>query len=208
VTYQIVVSNAGPSAAVDATVTDALPAGTSFASGSIDGGATCEQTNIDLVLTVSCVAPTIPVGGTVNGTLTLNTTTEIGSTLSNTVVAGAQALDLFDLGNTSLAEALVQAPPDTTTTTTTITTTTTTGPPPTDVPTTTTTSPGTTTSTTTTTTARPATGAGGTGGGGGGRLPATGIAIGAFLVLAGGCVLVGTGLRTSVVDRSRRGRRR
>ncbi len=121
VTYQLVVSNAGPSAAVDATITDALPVGTSFASGSISGGAPCEQTDVDAVPTVSCVAPSIPVGGTVIGTLTLNTTADIGPILRNTVVAGSQALDAFDDGNTSLAQALVQVPPDTTTSTTTTT---------------------------------------------------------------------------------------
>ena len=47
----------------------------------------------------------------------------ITGNLRNTAVAGAQALDRFDTGNTSTAEALVQQiPPDTTTTTTTTTT--------------------------------------------------------------------------------------
>ena len=74
-------------------------------------GASCEQTDVDAVPTVSCVAPSIPVGGTITGTLTLNTTADIGPTLRNTVVAGSQALDAFDDGNTSLAQALVQLPP-------------------------------------------------------------------------------------------------
>jgi uncharacterized repeat protein (TIGR01451 family) len=207
VTYNLTITNAGPSDAVEATITDAIPPGTSLVDGSIGGGPPCLATDFDNVPTVTCVAPSVPVNGTVTGTLTLATTTALTGNLRNTAVAGAEALDRFDAGNTSTAEALVaQIPPDTTTTTTTTTA------PATTAPATTapaTTAPATTTTTTspaaTTTTTRPRnTGAGG----GGGSLPATGVAIGVVVVLAGGFVLFGTSLRTAVVDRSRRRRRR
>jgi hypothetical protein len=61
-------------------------------------GPPCEQTATDAVPTVSSVAPSVPVGATVVGTLTLNTTTAISGILRNTAVVGSQALDLFDVG--------------------------------------------------------------------------------------------------------------
>ena len=204
VTYSLTLRNDGPSDALDATITDALPAGTTLLEGSIGGGPPCVQTDIDAVVTVSCVAPSVAVGQTVTGTLTLATSADLVGPLGNTAVAGAQALDEDDAGNTSFVQGLVAQP-----TTTTTTTTTTTAPPVTVAPTTT--APATTTTTTTTTTtipsAPPTTARRGSGGGGG-SLPATGVAIGVLLVLAGGFVLFGTSLRTAVVDRSRRRRRR
>jgi uncharacterized repeat protein (TIGR01451 family) len=206
VTYDLTITNAGPSDALEATISDAIPVGTSLVAGSIGGGPPCVATDFDNVPNVSCVAPSVAVNGTVTGTLTLATTAAITGNLRNTAVAGAQALDSFDAGNTSTAEALVQQiPPDTTTTTST-----TTAPPPTDASTTTTVAPGATSTTSTTTTvasAPPSTARRGSGGGGG-SLPATGAAIGVLLLLAGGFVLFGTSLRTAVVDRSRRRRRR
>ncbi len=46
------------------------------------------------------------------------------------------------------------------------------------------------------------------GGGGGGSLPATGAAIGALLLISGGTLFLGTGLRAAAADRLRRRRRR
>jgi uncharacterized repeat protein (TIGR01451 family) len=184
VSYDLVVTNAGPSNAEDVTVTDAIPLGTTLLAGDL-GGPACEQTDIDAVPTVSCVLPQLAVGATFTGTLTLATDASLTGSLSNTAVVGSQALDRNDAGNVSTAVGLVVQAVDPTV-------------PPTDPPSEPTTVPPPVTPpappTTTPTTVPPPPDS----------LPATGIAIGG-LVVAGGVLLLGGGLlRDTATGRRRR----
>jgi uncharacterized repeat protein (TIGR01451 family) len=90
-TYTIVVSNAGPSAVTDATVSDALPAGLSGVSwtcaGSADGSCVTEAGDGDIDALVS-----LPAGGlatfTVNATVSASATASLANTATVTVPAG------------------------------------------------------------------------------------------------------------------------
>ena len=74
ITWQLVVANAGPSAANSATFSDTLPAGVSGVSascGTPTGGASCGPVNV-AGTNVSGAIPTLPAGGSV--TITINAT--------------------------------------------------------------------------------------------------------------------------------------
>jgi len=79
----------------------------------------CHATDTDAATVINCVIPTIAAGETRTGQLVLETDPTLSGLLANTIVAGAQALDRNDAGNTSTAEGLVEAPTPPTTPTTT-----------------------------------------------------------------------------------------
>ncbi len=62
ITYSIPVANAGPDAALDATLTDALPPGTTFASLTAPGGWSCTTPAVNAAGTVTCVKAVMSVG--------------------------------------------------------------------------------------------------------------------------------------------------
>ena len=228
VTYEFVVNNAGPSVATNTTISDALPAGTTFVSGSL-GGTPCVASGVDGVPTVSCTLATLDVGERVTGTLTLDTAPDLGASLVNTAYVGAEAIDMADADNVSVAAASVSQPQTTPTTTPTPSTIATTPTAPTS-PSASTTAPSTIGSSTT---AAPTTsstrGSGTTGlptgspsgpptntgslpssapppvaGGGGAGLAATGVAVLTLLLVGGGLLLLGGGLnRLGVTSRRR-----
>src|SRR5712671_5486747 len=74
IAYSIFVCNNGPDAASNVTVTDSLPAGTTFVSlDASDGTFTCNTPAVGSGGTVTCSAATMPVEGTVRFTLSVKT---------------------------------------------------------------------------------------------------------------------------------------
>ena len=81
---QLVVSNAGPSAAVDATITDALPAGTSFARAASAAAHHASRPTSTRCRPCHAWRRASPSAGTVTGTLTLATSADLVGPLGNT----------------------------------------------------------------------------------------------------------------------------
>jgi uncharacterized repeat protein (TIGR01451 family) len=81
ITYNIVVSNAGPDPTGEIVVTDVLPAGASFVSATPSQGS-CSGTT-----TVTCTLGTLANGGSAN--ITLNVTPAAAGSLSNTAIISA-----------------------------------------------------------------------------------------------------------------------
>ena len=84
-TYTITPRNNGPDASTNATVTDTLPAGMTFASLTAPAGWSCTTPAVGAGGTVSCTKPTLAAGETAVLTLVVNITTAIqGNTYTNT----------------------------------------------------------------------------------------------------------------------------
>ena len=86
ITYQLVVRNAGPDAAINARVTDALPAGLTFASAS--PGCTASGQN------VTCGIGTLAAGGSQTLTITANVDSQLGTgSLTNSATVSSDTPD-------------------------------------------------------------------------------------------------------------------
>jgi uncharacterized repeat protein (TIGR01451 family) len=102
-TYTIVVSNGGPSAAASVTVTDTLPPGTTLVSSTPAGA--CTGTTI-----VTCNGGTITNGGTATFTLAITLPSTPGS-ITNTAVASASAANPDpNLGNNTATSTITVVP--------------------------------------------------------------------------------------------------
>jgi uncharacterized repeat protein (TIGR01451 family) len=101
-TYTITASNAGPNAALAATVTDVLPAGATFVSAAPSQG-TCSGTT-----TVNCSLGTINNGA--NATVTLVVRPTATGTLSNTASIAATSSDPVPGNNSATASTTVNNP--------------------------------------------------------------------------------------------------
>ncbi|HEX9636809.1 MAG TPA: DUF11 domain-containing protein [Acidobacteriota bacterium] len=82
-TYTIEVSNAGPSNATSVTLTDLVPAGTSFVSMTPPGGWMCPN------MTVTCTNPDVAVGGPYTFTMVVQVTASSGTIMNTATVASA-----------------------------------------------------------------------------------------------------------------------
>lgn len=81
ITYDITVSNAGPSTALDPHIEDMLPSGVTFVSATTDAGSGC---TFNLVDTVHCVLGPIDAGGSTQAHITvLINSGQAGNTLTN-----------------------------------------------------------------------------------------------------------------------------
>ncbi|MEN3370959.1 MAG: hypothetical protein V7609_3102 [Verrucomicrobiota bacterium] len=103
VTYTITVSNNGPDSADNATLTDPLPAGTTFVSLSAPAGWTCSTPGVSSGGTVTCTYPTFPVTSGDVFTLVVNipSNTSPGTTFTNQATVGTSTFDPTDENNTS-----------------------------------------------------------------------------------------------------------
>jgi uncharacterized repeat protein (TIGR01451 family) len=108
ISYDIVVTNNGPSDAVNVTLVDPFPPGTAFVSGSAPPVTACEISAEDLPV-VTCVLPRLPTGGSVSGELILGIPASATGTITNTAVVGSEALDPQDADNVSTATAPIVA---------------------------------------------------------------------------------------------------
>lgn len=105
IAYSIFVFNNGPDAASNVTVTDPLPAGTTFVSlDASDGTFNCNAPTAGSSGTVTCTAATMPVEGTVRFTLSVKTSaTAPSGSITNTATITSPTPDPNTSDNSSSA---------------------------------------------------------------------------------------------------------
>ncbi len=108
VSYQLVVTDNGPSDAANLSVTDTLPAGVTFVSATGTGW-TC--TNVGNV-SVTCTLPTLATGATAPSITIVVTAPAQAASLSNTASVAATTADPNAANNTSVAVTTVTASAD------------------------------------------------------------------------------------------------
>lgn len=110
-TYTITVTNNGPDAAINASWSDTLPAGTTFVSLPAVGGWSCTTPDAGDTGTVSCSNPSFAVGSSVfTLTVAVDPTVPAASTLSNTATVTSSTSDGNMGNNSSTATTLVRSP--------------------------------------------------------------------------------------------------
>lgn len=92
ITYAITLENAGPDPAADVTLTDVIPANTTFASLTAPAGFTCATPAEGSAGTVTCMAATLGVG-TSTFTLIVNVSSSATGSISNTATVTAASAD-------------------------------------------------------------------------------------------------------------------
>ena len=94
-TYTIVVSNAGPAAATGVTMTDTLPADTTFASLTQTNGPAfnCTTPAVGAAGTVSCTLATLASGASASFTLVVNVSPNATAPISNTATVTTTSMD-------------------------------------------------------------------------------------------------------------------
>jgi len=103
-TYSIAVHNAGPDAAVGASVTDELPANVTLVSATASAGGPCPGAT-----TVSCQLGTLAAGG--SATVTIKVTPTTDGRLANTAQVSSTTADPDAANNSATAETVVNAAP-------------------------------------------------------------------------------------------------
>lgn len=100
-TYTIGIANSGPSDAVNVTVSDVVPAQTTFVSVTPAAGFTCGTTPaVGGTGTVSCTAPSLPPGGPLFFTLVVHVSPAAAGVISNTATIGSDTADSNTNNNT------------------------------------------------------------------------------------------------------------
>jgi uncharacterized repeat protein (TIGR01451 family) len=104
VVYQIHVTNAGPAAAVNASLSDMLQGTLTFVSVSAPAGWTCMTPNVGDGGTVNCTKAGFAAGGVADFTLTANvpSDTQDGTTFENAAQVGTDTIDPNDENNNSV----------------------------------------------------------------------------------------------------------
>jgi uncharacterized repeat protein (TIGR01451 family) len=108
-TYTITVSNAGPDPAAATSLSDTLPAGTTFISLAPAGGWSCTTPTVGGVGTVSCSLASMNVGSAVF-TLTVSVGFSTSGTVSNTAVITSSTSDPAPANNSATANTTVNPP--------------------------------------------------------------------------------------------------
>jgi uncharacterized repeat protein (TIGR01451 family) len=115
-TYTITVTNGGPDAATGLTLTDALPAGTLFASldTSLAAGWGCVTPAVGANGTVTCTAPTLAASSSAVFTLSVTVDPAVtpGSVLTNTASVTQTSTEGTPGDESATATTTVQTPPD------------------------------------------------------------------------------------------------
>ena len=94
ITYALHVVNHGPSDSASPSLSDPLPAGTTFVAETHPGGWTCTDPPLGSPGTMTCSAATLPLNATVNFTLTVHVSpSAAGTTLHNTATASSATPD-------------------------------------------------------------------------------------------------------------------
>jgi uncharacterized repeat protein (TIGR01451 family) len=97
VTYELVLTNNGPTVAPNASLSDPIPTGTTFVSLTATQG-TCQLDEVEDVPASSCSLGRMEVGSTATATLTVLTDPS-ATTITNTGFAGSGGLDEFPADN-------------------------------------------------------------------------------------------------------------
>jgi uncharacterized repeat protein (TIGR01451 family) len=113
-TYTITLDNAGPSDAQNVTLTDVLPAGTTFVSFSAPAAFTTTTPVLGGTGTVTATTPTFAAGATATFTLVVNVNANVpqGTVITNTVTVASTTLDGNLANNSDTETTTVQAPDD------------------------------------------------------------------------------------------------
>jgi uncharacterized repeat protein (TIGR01451 family) len=110
ISYTITVTNNGPNAAINASLSDTIPAGTTFASVVAPGGWSCVTPAVNGTGTVTCTMGSMAVGSAV---FTLNVNGPAGAaTVSNTATVSSSSTDGTPGNNTSTANTNVTTTAD------------------------------------------------------------------------------------------------
>jgi uncharacterized repeat protein (TIGR01451 family) len=110
-TYTIVVTNNGPATAIGVTLTDAVPANTTFVSVSTPGGWSCTAPAVGATGTVSCTLASLPSGQLSAVTLRVRVDAGAvpGSTISNTASVSSTVADPVPGNDSAAATSTVAA---------------------------------------------------------------------------------------------------
>jgi uncharacterized repeat protein (TIGR01451 family) len=110
-TYTIVVTNNGPATALGLTLTDAVPANTTFRSVSTPAGWTCSTPAVGGTGTVSCSLASLPSGQLSALTLRVRVAAgaTVGSTITNTASVSSTVADPVTGNNSATAATIVAA---------------------------------------------------------------------------------------------------
>jgi uncharacterized repeat protein (TIGR01451 family) len=113
ITYDIIVTNLGPNDATGVTLTDTLPAGTTFLSLVTDPGWSCTTPGVGSGGTVDCSLASLGVDASAAITLTVavDAGATPGTTIDNTATAGAEEGDPGEGNNDGTASTTVASPP-------------------------------------------------------------------------------------------------
>lgn len=109
ITYSQTVTNAGPAAASTITLSETVPANTTFVSLTGPAGWTCTSS-----VPYTCTIPTLAVNATANFTFVVKVNTNVasGSTISDTATVGATTTDPNNLNNNASANVQVAGSAD------------------------------------------------------------------------------------------------
>jgi uncharacterized repeat protein (TIGR01451 family) len=110
IAYTIGVTNNGPNVAQNVSLSDTLPASTTFTSLSSPGGWSCTTPAVGGTGTVTCSIATLANAATASFTLTVATTAPAGSTITNTANVSATSPDSSAGNNSATASTVVGAP--------------------------------------------------------------------------------------------------
>ncbi|MDR1187584.1 MAG: DUF11 domain-containing protein [Bifidobacteriaceae bacterium] len=104
VVYELKAANAGPSTAQEVTISDTVPAGLTYVSGTVVGGAACASPEeIDEHNVVRCRAGSLEVGESATARLVFQVDSDFTGELCNAALVGSGALDHDATNNTSTA---------------------------------------------------------------------------------------------------------
>jgi uncharacterized repeat protein (TIGR01451 family) len=110
IAYTINVTNNGPNVAQSVSLTDTLPANTTFTSLSSPGGWSCTTPAVGGTGTITCTIATLANAANATFTLTVATTAPAGSTITNTANVSATSPDSNGANNSATASTVVNAP--------------------------------------------------------------------------------------------------
>jgi uncharacterized protein (TIGR03437 family) len=112
VTYQLVVTNSGPLAAANVTLTDVVPTNMTFRSVSAPTGWSCTSPVVGSTGTITCATNSLATGATANFTVVLTVGGSVvrGTTLTNTAQLSAQTPDPVAANNSSSASVVTGLP--------------------------------------------------------------------------------------------------
>jgi len=111
ITYTLVVTNNGPSGATNATLTDVVPANTSFQAVAIPAGWSCTTPAVGGTGTLSCTRATLPAGTISVFTVVVRVSagTTVGTVITNTAAVTSATTDSVSGNNTASATTTVSA---------------------------------------------------------------------------------------------------
>ncbi|HWW60696.1 MAG TPA: CARDB domain-containing protein, partial [Thermoanaerobaculia bacterium] len=110
ITYTQVLTNEGPDAAPNATLSEVLPASVGFQSISAPAGFTCGTPAVGASGTITCTNPSLANGGGGTFTIVVNVIATSG-TVTNTVVVGSSVQDPDTPDNSATVTTQIIAPP-------------------------------------------------------------------------------------------------